>query len=81
MISTPCVRLCTLDGDVCVGCRRTLAEIMAWGSMSEPQRRAIMDMLPARLAGSDAQKQADREAQADQDEKDPEGHFQLPPRP
>jgi predicted Fe-S protein YdhL (DUF1289 family) len=51
MIS-PCVRLCTLnlDGSLCVGCGRTLAEIGAWSGYSDEERQAIMNKLPARLA-------------------------------
>lgn len=51
MIS-PCVRLCTLDldGNICVGCGRTLAEIGAWSRYTDEERRAIMNGLPARLA-------------------------------
>lgn len=52
MISSPCRRLCALDegGGLCVGCGRTLAEIAAWATLSEPERRAIMAGLAARLA-------------------------------
>jgi len=51
-MTSPCVRLCTLDPDdnVCVGCGRTLAEIGQWMRYSEAERRAIMDALPGRLA-------------------------------
>ena len=33
---------------VCEGCGRTLAEIAAWGSMSDAERAAVMDDLPRR---------------------------------
>ena len=36
--------------DLCVGCGRTLAEIVRWGSMSETERDAIMAALPGRQA-------------------------------
>ena len=50
--SSPCIGLCTLDAaeHLCLGCGRTLGEIGRWGSLSEPERRAIMATLPARLA-------------------------------
>ena len=49
--SSPCVKLCVLDGatGLCEGCGRTRDEIALWGSLSEPQRRAIMTGLPERL--------------------------------
>ena len=81
MISTPCIKICVMENDLCVGCGRTLGEIASWGSMREVERRAIMDMLPARLAKLDAKHQADAKAQADQNEKYPEGDFKLTPRP
>ena len=49
---SPCVNVCRLDtSDVCVGCRRTRAEIAAWRDMSDAQRRQVLErlrQLPAR---------------------------------
>jgi len=48
-MDTPCIRHCTLDRrDVCIGCRRTLDEIMRWTSMTDAERREIMERLPDR---------------------------------
>lgn len=51
-ISTPCTKVCAVDGrtGLCAGCGRTLKEIADWAAMDEAQRRAIMAELPARLA-------------------------------
>lgn len=51
-IETPCIRLCKMHPDrgFCEGCGRTLAEIGDWLTLSDHQRRAVMDSLPARLA-------------------------------
>jgi predicted Fe-S protein YdhL (DUF1289 family) len=51
-ISSPCIKVCAVSGrtGLCIGCGRTLAEIAAWGSLSEAERQAIMAELPARLA-------------------------------
>ena len=54
MISSPCIDICVMEAGLCVGCGRTLDEIASWGSLPEPQRRAIMATLPARLGTSDA---------------------------
>ena len=81
MISTPCIKICVMENDLCVGCGRTLGEIATWGGMPEAQRRTIMHTLPARLAKLDAKHQTDAEAQADQNEKHAEGDLKLPPRP
>jgi predicted Fe-S protein YdhL (DUF1289 family) len=50
-IFTPCVRNCCLDEhDVCLGCCRTLAEILAWRKMSNDEKTAIMLSCRARFA-------------------------------
>jgi predicted Fe-S protein YdhL (DUF1289 family) len=50
-IETPCVKICTLDhaAGMCRGCGRTLAEIAQWTGLSDAERRAIIEQLPARL--------------------------------
>ncbi len=49
-MNTPCIKVCQMDPvrDVCIGCCRTLDEIARWGSMSDAERKAVMDALPAR---------------------------------
>ncbi|MGQ9368086.1 DUF1289 domain-containing protein [Azospirillum sp. ST 5-10] len=48
-VQSPCVRVCTLDGDgTCVGCRRTIAEIKAWGGLSPDGKRALLAELDGR---------------------------------
>ena len=49
--SSPCIGLCTIDGPsaLCLGCGRTLDEIVGWGALSEPQRLAVMAELRTRL--------------------------------
>ena len=51
MISSPCNKICVVDGvtGLCFGCGRTLPEIAKWGSMSEAERLAIMAGLAERL--------------------------------
>ncbi len=64
MIS-PCVRLCTVDTErrACVGCGRTLTEIGSWTRISDAERLAIMDALPARLAAWQREWQAAHRAE------------------
>jgi uncharacterized protein len=52
-LETPCVDICQLDTETgtCLGCGRTRAEIASWAQMSDAERRAIMAVLPARMAG------------------------------
>jgi len=51
MVSTPCIKICTMDArsGLCAGCGRSLEEIARWGSMTESERLRIMETLPARL--------------------------------
>ncbi|WP_105168456.1 DUF1289 domain-containing protein [Pseudoalteromonas sp. T1lg23B] len=42
-VESPCVRNCCLnDKDICLGCGRTLAEILAWGKADTVQRQHIL---------------------------------------
>lgn len=54
-IESPCVSVCMINADDerCYGCFRTLDEIAAWSSLSDEQRREIMQQLPARRAEHD----------------------------
>ena len=49
--SSPCIQICVLDAASgwCVGCGRTIEEIIAWGGLSEAARLEIMGGLPSRL--------------------------------
>ena len=49
-IRTPCIQVCIVDGEsgLCLGCYRTLGEVARWGRLSEAQRAALMEELPAR---------------------------------
>ena len=64
--STPCVQICVIDprSDLCVGCGRTIDEIAKWGALDEPDRRAIMAGLAARLVAARSRKQRGRKPEA-----------------
>lgn len=49
-ILTPCIGVCRLRADgLCEGCHRSAEEIAAWMSLSDAQRRHLMDdVLPQR---------------------------------
>lgn len=49
-IRTPCIKVCWVDAasGLCLGCYRTLSEIAGWARLSEAERAALMDELPAR---------------------------------
>ena len=49
-IESPCVKVCVMHepSGLCIGCKRTRAEIGDWARMTAAQRSAIMGMLAAR---------------------------------
>lgn len=51
-VASPCVGVCELDpgSGLCRGCRRTLAEIAAWRSLDDDERRAVLGAVAARAA-------------------------------
>jgi uncharacterized protein len=50
-IESPCILVCAIDmkSGYCFGCGRTKEEIGDWLTMAPPERRSIMQLLPARL--------------------------------
>jgi predicted Fe-S protein YdhL (DUF1289 family) len=49
-LASPCVRNCCLDDDnVCMGCGRSLEEIIQWGSASDADKSAILARSRERL--------------------------------
>ncbi|MDM9628330.1 DUF1289 domain-containing protein [Rhizobium sp. S152] len=55
-MQTPCISVCAIDpaSGLCIGCRRTLAEIGGWSAFSDKQRGQLMDSLPLRTIGPKA---------------------------
>ncbi|WP_341664380.1 DUF1289 domain-containing protein [Vibrio sp.] len=46
---SPCVRMCCLnEQDVCLGCYRTLVEILEWNSYSSEEKLKIMSLCEQR---------------------------------
>ena len=42
-VPSPCVGICCIGGDgLCFGCFRTRAELSAWGTATEPEKREIL---------------------------------------
>jgi hypothetical protein len=52
LIASPCNKVCVMNGatGLCRGCYRTLDEIARWGTMSDAERSAVVEELPARRA-------------------------------
>jgi len=49
-LASPCVRNCCLDErNVCMGCGRSLEEIIAWGTASDSEKSATLERSRQRL--------------------------------
>jgi predicted Fe-S protein YdhL (DUF1289 family) len=49
-METPCVNVCVIEAasGLCAGCGRSLDEISRWATMTDTERRRIMQSLPGR---------------------------------
>ncbi|WP_413284351.1 DUF1289 domain-containing protein [Vibrio sp. MA40-2] len=51
-IASPCVRHCCLDDDdVCLGCNRTLSEILGWSASTNQKKAEILAWAQVRKNG------------------------------
>ena len=48
-VVSPCIKICTLQNDFCIGCGRTTQEIAEWTKASDKKKRDILERLPDRL--------------------------------
>ena len=56
VVDSPCRRQCCLDDEtlVCLGCQRTLDEILAWGEASDEERGRILEAVAQRRQARNA---------------------------
>ncbi len=50
-INSPCVNVCRMQGNLCLGCYRTLDEIAGWSQMSDTEKRQVLSKVANRSAG------------------------------
>lgn len=62
-VQSPCVRICVVhpESRLCIGCLRTIDEIVRWSKMTGDERRAVMAELSGR-AGQVARRRGGRAA-------------------
>ena len=59
MVNSPCIQVCILSGEVCIGCGRTRSEVADWSVISDEQRELIKERSLKRLEevyGNDKEK-------------------------
>lgn len=49
-VASPCVGVCRVERDLCVGCGRTLPEIAGWRQSNAAKKRAVVLAARNRLA-------------------------------
>lgn len=47
-IKSPCIKVCKISNDICIGCFRTIEEITSWRLLTDEQREDIMESLKTR---------------------------------
>ncbi|MEO0573810.1 MAG: DUF1289 domain-containing protein [Pseudomonadota bacterium] len=46
---SPCISICTLDEqDICMGCHRTMDEIIDWAMLDDDAKRAVLERVNER---------------------------------
>lgn len=55
-IESPCVSVCQLKGDLCIGCGRTMEEIRHWKAMKRPEKMKTVKRADERLKKIEAQR-------------------------
>ena len=47
-VKSPCIKICKLKNDVCIGCLRTIDEIKNWKKLSKTERTQVLDNIKQR---------------------------------
>ncbi len=48
-VVSPCIKICTLQNNFCIGCGRSTQEIAEWSTASKKRKEEILERLPDRL--------------------------------
>lgn len=47
-MKSPCVKICKLQNDMCIGCFRTIDEIKNWRSMTNNEKQEVLENIKQR---------------------------------
>jgi predicted Fe-S protein YdhL (DUF1289 family) len=50
-IESPCISVCRYENEVCVGCGRTVEEVVNWFDFTNEQRQEVVNRLEKESAG------------------------------
>ncbi len=48
-VISPCIKICTLQNNFCIGCGRSTQEIAEWSKATSERKKQILERLPDRL--------------------------------
>lgn len=48
MVESPCIKVCKLHDDICIGCIRSIDEIRSWKYLSESEKLSVLDQIAVR---------------------------------
>jgi predicted Fe-S protein YdhL (DUF1289 family) len=51
-IESPCISICRYEDEVCVGCGRTVNEVVGWYDMTDDEKLAVLSRLDEKNRGS-----------------------------
>ena len=51
-VESPCMSICRYEDEVCVGCGRTVDEVVGWYDMTDKQKQAVLTRLDEKNRGS-----------------------------
>jgi len=44
-IESPCISICRYEDEVCVGCGRTVDEVVGWYDMTDDEKQAVLNRI------------------------------------
>jgi predicted Fe-S protein YdhL (DUF1289 family) len=51
LIESPCISICRYEDEVCVGCSRTVDEVVGWYDMNDDEKQAVLNRLEKKEKG------------------------------
>ena len=50
-VQSPCISVCRYEDEVCVGCGRTVDEVVEWYNFNDEEKQAVLNRLEKKSKG------------------------------
>ena len=50
-VESPCISICRYENEICVGCGRTVDEVVNWYDMTDDEKQAVLNRLEKESKG------------------------------